>query len=147
MTALHQGDRLGHITPTPSMSLSEVHTSSRSGRRMHQNLSLKGSLSLIWISCSIALMQPSSFPSSVKMLWMAKTSFLVVAAFLWGPVTDIGPTIPASQTSTGYMSHLHLDQRFKYQLVQTCGGKAFLIPLPPPVTSTTGCLTHHGVPI
>ena len=81
-TALHQGDWLGHITPTSPMSLSEVCTSSRSGRRMHLNHSLKGSPLLMWILCSITLMHPGSFPSSAKMSWKAKTSSFVAATLL-----------------------------------------------------------------
>ena len=52
-TALHHGDQLRHITPTSSMSLSEVCTSSRSSGGMHLNHSLKGSLLLMLIFCSI----------------------------------------------------------------------------------------------
>ena len=81
-TALHHEDWLGRITPAFIMSLSKAHTSSSSSRGMCQNHSLKGSLSLIWISCSIALMQPSSFPSSAKMSWKAKMSSLAAAEFL-----------------------------------------------------------------
>ena len=81
-TALHHGDWLGCIAPMSSMSLSEVHTSSKSSGGMHLNCPLKGSLLLMRISCSIALMQPSSFPSSMKMSWKAKTSSLTAAAFL-----------------------------------------------------------------
>ena len=66
-TVLHHGDWLGHISPTSSMSLSEACTSSRSGGGMHQNHSLRGSLLLMQISCSITLMHPSSFPPSMKM--------------------------------------------------------------------------------
>ena len=82
-TALHHGDWLGCITPASSISQSEVHTSSKSGGGMHLNCSLNGSLSVMRISCSIALVQPSSFPSSTKMLWKAKTRSQAVAAF-WG---------------------------------------------------------------
>ena len=81
-TTLHHRDWLGCITPASSMSLSEAHTSSRSGRGMHLNHSLKGSLSLVWISCTVALMQPSSFASSTKMSWKVKMSSLAAAAFL-----------------------------------------------------------------
>ena len=35
----------------------------------------------------------------------------------------------------------------KNQHVQMRGGKAFIIPLPPPVMSSTGCFTLHGVSI
>ena len=80
--ALHHVDWLGCIAPTSSMSLSEACTSSRSSGGMHLNLSLKGSLLLMWISCSIALMHPSLFPFSVKMSWKAKTSSLAATAFL-----------------------------------------------------------------
>ena len=48
---------------------------------MHQNHSLNGSLSVMWISCSIALVQPSSFPSSAKMSWKAKMRSQAAAAF------------------------------------------------------------------
>ena len=54
-TAVHHVDRLGCITPMSSISLSKAHTSSKSGGGMHLNHSLKGLLSLMWISCSIAL--------------------------------------------------------------------------------------------
>ena len=76
------GDWLGCITLMCSMSLSKVHTSFRSGGGMHQNCSLKGLLLLIWILCSIALVQPNSFPSSTKMSWKAKISSLAAAKFL-----------------------------------------------------------------
>ena len=49
---------------------------------MHLNCSLKGSLLLMQISCSIALVHPSSFPSRAKMSWKAKMSSLVAATFL-----------------------------------------------------------------
>ena len=71
-TALHHGDWLGCIAPTSSISQSEVHTSSKDGGGICLNHSLNGSLSVMWISCLIALVQPSSFPSNKKMLWKAK---------------------------------------------------------------------------
>ena len=37
---------------------------------------------MMWISCSIALVQPSSFLFSVKMSWKAKMSSLAAATFL-----------------------------------------------------------------
>ena len=79
---MHQGDWLGCIAPTSSMSQSKVCTSSRSGRGMCLNCSLKGSLLLMQISCSVTLVHQSSFPSSAKMSWKAKMSSLVAAAFL-----------------------------------------------------------------
>ena len=81
-TALHHRDWLGHIAHVYSISLSKACISSRSNGGMHLNHSLKGSLSLIQISCSIALVQPSSFPSSTKMSWKAKMSSLAAATFL-----------------------------------------------------------------
>ena len=44
--------------------------------------SLKGSLSMMRISCSIALVQPSSLSSKAKTSWKDKTSSLATAAFL-----------------------------------------------------------------
>ena len=79
---MHHGDWLGCIAPTSSMSLSEAHTSSRSSGGMHLNCSLKGSLLLMRISCSITLMHPSLYPSSMKMSWKAKTSSLPAGTFL-----------------------------------------------------------------
>ena len=66
-TVLHHGDWLGHIAPVSNISQREAHTSSKSGGSTHLNLSLKGLLSMMQISCSIVLGQPSSFPSNVKM--------------------------------------------------------------------------------
>ena len=80
-TALHHGDWLGHITSMSNISLNEAHTSSRSMGDMHLNHSLKGLLSVMQISCLVVLMQPSSFPSNVKMLWKARTSSLATTAF------------------------------------------------------------------
>ena len=68
-TALHQGDWLGQIAPASSISLSDAWTSSRKGRRMHTKHSLKGSSSVRRISCSMALVHPSSSGSSTKMSW------------------------------------------------------------------------------
>ena len=80
-TALHHGDWLGWIAPTSSMSLRDVLTSSSKGRGIHLNCSLKGSLSVMWISCSITLMQPSSLSPKAKTSWKARTSSLAAAAF------------------------------------------------------------------
>ena len=66
-TTLHHGDWLGCITPTSNISHREACTSSNSGGGIHLNHSLKSSLYMMWISCSIALVQPSSFPSNTKM--------------------------------------------------------------------------------
>ena len=80
-TVLHHGDWLGQIAPTSSMSLKDVLTSSSKGGGIHLNRSLKGSLSVMRIACSIALMQPSSLSSKVKMSWKVRTSSLATAAF------------------------------------------------------------------
>ena len=69
------------ITPASSISRSEVCTSSKSSGDMHLKHSLNGSLSVMQISCSIALVQPSSFLSSMKMLWKAKMRSQAAAAF------------------------------------------------------------------
>ena len=74
-TALHHRDWLGHITPVSSISRSKVCTSSKSVGGMCLNRSLNGSLSVMWISCSIVLVQPSSFPSNVKMRSRAVAAF------------------------------------------------------------------------
>ena len=70
-TALHHGNWLGHIAPASNISWSEVWTSSSSSGGIHLNHSLNGSPSVIQISCSTALVQPSSFPSNAKTLWKA----------------------------------------------------------------------------
>ena len=80
-TTLHHGDWLGCIAPASSIFQSEAHTSSKSNWGMHLNCSLNGSLSVMRISCSIALVQPRSFPSSVKMSWKAKMRSQAAAAF------------------------------------------------------------------
>ena len=66
-TALHQRDWLGQIVPVSSISLSDAQTSSNKGRGMHLKCSLKGSLSLMQISCLMALVHPSSLDSTMKM--------------------------------------------------------------------------------
>ena len=80
-TMLHHGDWLGRIAPTSSMSLRDVLTSPSKGEGIHLNCSLKGSLSVMRISCSIALVQPSSLSSKAKMSWKVRTSSLAAAAF------------------------------------------------------------------
>ena len=82
MTALHQGDWLGCMVPASSISLKEARTSSKSRGGILLNLSLKGSLSTMWISCSTALVQPNLFFSSVKTLWYDNTNFSAASAFL-----------------------------------------------------------------
>ena len=68
-TALHQGDWLGQIVPASSISLSDAQTSSSKDGGMHLKHSLKGSLSLMRISCLMALVHPSSLGSTTKMSW------------------------------------------------------------------------------
>ena len=68
-TALHQEDWLGQIVPASSISLSDTQTSSTKGRGMHLKHSLKGSSSLMRISCLLALVHHSSLGLSTKMLW------------------------------------------------------------------------------
>ena len=65
-TALHYSDWLGRIAPASSMSQSDACTSSNKGGGMRLNRSLKGSLLLMHISCSMALVQPSSLLSNVN---------------------------------------------------------------------------------
>ena len=77
------------LPPASSMSLSEVCTSSRSSGGMHLNCSLKGSLLLMWILCSITLMHPSLFPSSMKMSLKAKMSSH--SHISWSPITEAIP--------------------------------------------------------
>ena len=79
---------LGWMAYASSMSLRDVLTSSKGGG-IHLNHSLKGSLSVMWISCSITLMQPSSLSSKAKMSWKVKTSSLATAA-LW--VQELKPS-------------------------------------------------------
>ena len=80
-TTLHHRDWLGQMAPTSSMSLRDVLASSNKGGGIHLNHSLKGSLSVMQITCSIALMQPSSLSFKEKMSWKVKTSSLATAAF------------------------------------------------------------------
>ena len=80
-TALHHGDWLGHMPPTSNMCQSEMHTSSSSGGGIHLNRSLSGLLSVIQISCSTMLVQPSSFPSNAKTSWKASTRSRAAMAF------------------------------------------------------------------
>ena len=79
---LHHREWLGWIAPTSSISLSEVHTSSSRGRGMRLNHSLKGSLSLMRILCSIALIHPNSLLSNMKISLNARTSSFATAMFL-----------------------------------------------------------------
>ena len=81
-TALHQGDWLEHMAPSSSISLKEAWTSSKSGGGILLNLSLKGSLSTMQISCSTVLVQPNSFFSSAKMLWYDNTNCSAASVFL-----------------------------------------------------------------
>ena len=66
-TALHYRDWLGHIAPMSNISQGEACISSKSSGGICLNLSLKGLLSVMQISCSIVLVQPSLFPSNAKM--------------------------------------------------------------------------------
>ena len=72
---------LAGIAPASSMPLKDVLTSSSKGGGICLSCSLKGSLSVIRISCSIALVQPNSLSSKVKTSWKARTSSLAAAAF------------------------------------------------------------------
>ena len=81
--ALHQGDWLGRIAPVSNISLRDAWTSSSKGGGICLNHSLNGSLSLRRISCSIALVHPSSSGSSTKASWYESRSSLAIAA-LWG---------------------------------------------------------------
>ena len=65
------------------MSWSEVCTSSSSGGGIHLNHSLNGSLLVIWILCSTALVQPSLLPSSARISWKVSTRSCATTAF-WG---------------------------------------------------------------
>ena len=66
-TALHHSDWLGCIAPTSNISHRKPCTCSTSSGGIHLNHSLKGSLFMMQISCLIALVQPSLFPSNAKM--------------------------------------------------------------------------------
>ena len=68
-TALHQADWEGQIAPPSNISWRCSHTSSRRGRAIHRNFSLKGSLSKSLIMCSAASMHPISFLSREKISW------------------------------------------------------------------------------
>ena len=80
-TMLHHRDWLGWIAPTFSMSLRDVLTSSNKEEGIHLNCFLKGSLSVMQISCSITLVQPSLLSSKLKMSWKVRTSSLTTVAF------------------------------------------------------------------
>ena len=112
--ALHHGDWLGCIPPVSNISQSEVHTSSSSGGGICLNHSLNGLLSVIQISCSTTLVQPSSLPSSVKISWKASmwshatmafqgvqllrpSRFNFSRSFFCCSTTDRGPICPPSQ--------------------------------------------------
>ena len=82
MTVLHQGDWLGCMVPASSISLKEARTSSKSRGGIFLNLSLKGSLSTMWISCSTVLVQPNLFFSSAKTSWYDNTNCSAASAFL-----------------------------------------------------------------
>ena len=69
------------MAPASNISQSKVHTSSSSGGGICLNHSLNGSLSVIQISCSTTLVQPSSFPSNVK-TWKDNMRSHAAAAFL-----------------------------------------------------------------
>ena len=108
---LHHGDWLGCIAPASNMSRSEAHTS-KSGESVHLNCYSKGLLSIMWISCSITLVQPSSFPSSTKISWKAATvAFQVVQSltpsrfsfssnFYWHTDTDKGSCTASTPRAT-----------------------------------------------
>ena len=68
-TALHHGLWLGHIVPTSNISFTCAWTSSTIGGRILWNLSLKGSSSMILISCFTRSVQPNSPGSMEKMAW------------------------------------------------------------------------------
>ena len=67
-TALHQGDWDGRIVPPSCISWMCSCTSSTNGGAMHQNLSLKGSVSNNSITCSAVSVHPISFGSNEKIL-------------------------------------------------------------------------------
>ena len=71
---------MGCIAPVSSISRSEACTSNNGGG-IHLKCSLKGSMLVIQISCSTALVQPSSLPSNAKTSWKVRTSFRAAAAF------------------------------------------------------------------
>ena len=79
---LHHGDQLGCIAPGSNISQSEAHTSSKSSGGIHLNHSLKGLLLVIQISCSTTLVQPNSFPSSIKVSCKARRRSHAATAFL-----------------------------------------------------------------
>ena len=81
-TVLHQGDWLGCMVPASSISLKEARTSSKSGGGILLNLSLKGSLSTMRISCSTVLVRPNLFFSSAKTSWYDNTNCSAASAFL-----------------------------------------------------------------
>ena len=70
------------MVPASSIPLKEVWTSSKSRGGILLNLSLKGSLSTMRISCSTVLVQPNSFFSSAKTSWYDNTNCSAASAFL-----------------------------------------------------------------
>ena len=80
-TALHHGNWLEHMDPASNIFQSEAHTSSSSSGGISLNCSLKGLLSVIRISCSTALVHPSSFPSNMKTSWRASMRSCATTAF------------------------------------------------------------------
>ena len=82
-TALHHSDWLGHLAPTSNISQTEACTSSNNGGGICLKCSINGSLSVIRISCSTTLVQPSSLPSIAKTSWKVSTSSHATMAF-WG---------------------------------------------------------------
>ena len=89
-TALHHRDWLGLIAPESSISLRVFYTSSNMGGSILWNLSLYGSKSVKLITCSIVLVHPNSFSSSVNTLWYSISSSLAALAIplgqAWSPV-------------------------------------------------------------
>ena len=83
-TALHHGNWLGCMALKFNISWSEAHTSSSSIGGICLNHSLNGSLSVIQISCSTTLVQPSSFPSNAKISWKDNTRSLAATAVFQG---------------------------------------------------------------
>ena len=83
-TMLHHVLWLGRMAPKSSISHRWLWTSSTKGRGIHQNCSLKGALSVIFITCLVEWVQPTLPSSSRKTSWYSTKSDWAESANSWG---------------------------------------------------------------
>ena len=81
MTMLHQAEVDGQIAPPSNISCKCWHTSSIKGGAICLNHSLKGSLLVNLMTCSVVSVQPLSFFSSENTLWNSMSNCLAWLAY------------------------------------------------------------------